>query len=62
VLQEFLLSISQEAALVADPFVVNFEDVCRQSFSSGSLVLAHGASKRLDVGVHVAFQTPVVTA
>lgn len=60
VLTEGVLIISQEVALATDSLVVNFVDVRGQPFGSGRFIVAKDAEVGLDVGVEVAFETPIV--
>jgi hypothetical protein len=54
------LIVSQEGAFVARALVVHLEHVGGESLGPGRLVVTEGAHKRLDVGVEVSLQTPIV--
>ena len=52
--------LAEERASRALPPVVHLQHVRRQAFRACSLVLAQGAGERLEMGVEVPFQAPVV--
>jgi hypothetical protein len=60
VLGESELVVSQEGAFVARALVVHLEHVGGKSLGPGRLVVTEGAHERLDVGVEVSLQTPIV--